>query len=1063
MKKTLLPIVFFLSAMMYAQEPKDGADNIPTVTIDGLLYKLDLGTHTAMVANTNNWEGELNIPEQVAYDGETYTVNSLEWLAFDFCKTLTKVRIPKTVVNIYHYDFFEACKNPFRSCTSLESIEVDEANPSMCSIDGVLFSKDKTQLFCYPAGAKRETYSVPDGVTWIGGDAFAYNSSLTSIYMPNSVAHMAFSTFCNCKSLNSIRLSENIKYIEAYTFDSCDNLRFLDIPESVMGFGESVFRYSPLDTLIIRGTFPDGLRNDTFYFVDKERTVIYCQPSEINKFKTVFKGTVLPLGDWTGVYYRPLINDNKEWTMAYLGAVPPKYHYEQIKLGSAIEVDGMTFKQIVSSSWWNDQDGPSNWKETDEYLGEADGKVYLYNQKSQNTVQIMDFTLKVGDTYRQTEMGDSYDYMFVVTAVTDTVIATSSDKTPRKCLYLSRPGLTTIDDVWIEGIGSLVGGVRGGYELLKVGAIPMLRTCQQDRQTLYEAYHPFLKQGKTWNCQEYYSDLWTGEQWTKDVSYVINGTTPIEGKTYYMMYRGTEEGFEHYCNLREEGRKVWIKPPYDSERLLYDFGMSVGDSYRPNEYEYDYQLTNIQTMRFQYDQLLKVFYYDISEHYDVTAPANHIATAPIVEGVGCEKGWNITKLYEPQPTNGSHQGEQFLSCYEDGKCIFTADDFNELTNPNPADNIAYRPFVEEGKVWKVGTLILDNSVQIVDYYYFDGDTIISGKTCKQMMCQEYISPNYRDWKADDPLKYVGAWYEEDKKVYFYDTTNKQFVLMYDFSLDDNATLQIHGQSYVIGPKQSGGIKGFKGVYREVWEYRDGGNTFRCTPWMEGVGVVYGFPTSNVFNVELADPASFLMSCTVGDEVIYLNDEYEDGATPAEARKRRIDFTHTIKIQPKARIKQEESEACINSSERDVARPKVKALMRNGTEESMYGKYNDQQLCINLDPLDDAYQVRITSESGKAVYEKDINAGSIVGLNIDISTYAKGHYTVTLENSGESFTGEFGAGNADANGDGEVNVADVDFVIEHIGEAFDEKNKAADVNDDGEINVADVDYIIERIK
>ena len=72
---------------------------------------------------------------------------------------------------------------------------------------------------------------------------------------------------------------------------------------------------------------------------------------------------------------------------------------------------------------------------------------------------------------------------FVVTAVTDTVIATSVDKTPRKCLYLSRPGSTNIDDVWVEGIGSLVGGVRGAYVLLSAGAIPMLRTCKQDGQT----------------------------------------------------------------------------------------------------------------------------------------------------------------------------------------------------------------------------------------------------------------------------------------------------------------------------------------------------------------------------------------------------------------------------------------------------------------------------------------------------------------------------------------------------------------------------------------------------
>jgi hypothetical protein len=51
-------------------------------------------------------------------------------------------------------------------------------------------------------------------------------------------------------------------------------------------------------------------------------------------------------------------------------------------------------------------------------------------------------------------------------------------------------------------------------------------------------------------------------------------------------------------------------------------------------------------------------------------------------------------------------------------------------------------------------------------------------------------------------------------------------------------------------------------------------------------------------------------------------------------------------------------------------------------------------------------VSITNETGKVVYEKAINAGSIVGLNIDISAYAKGRYTVTMENSLESFTGEF---------------------------------------------------------
>jgi hypothetical protein len=305
--------------------------------------------------------------------------------------------------------------------------------------------------------------------------------------------------------------------------------------------------------------------------------------------------------------------------------------------------------------------------------------------------------------------------------------------------------------------------------------------------------------------------------------------------------------------------------------------------------------------------------------------------------------------------------------------------------PESSPQMAYRPFIEDGKVWKVGDITSDNSVQLVEYYYFDGDTIIDGKTCMQMMCQRYVNPDYPNYDAVSQLpslSYVGAWYEENKQVYFCDATDQQFKLMYDFSLEDNGTFQKNDLPYVyvIGPRKTGGIKGFKGVYRDVLELADG-KSYKCAPWMEGVGGIYGNPKNNVFNVELGDPGYYLMSCTVGDEVIYLNDDFEDGATPAEARKKRFDFTHTIKTKPKSRTRSEE-------------------------DQSLYGEYNEQQLSIHLDPIDDTYLVSITDESGKAVYEKEINAGNIVGLNIDISAYPEGRYTVTVENSQETFTGEF---------------------------------------------------------
>ena len=225
---------------------------------------------------------------------------------------------------------------------------------------------------------------------------------------------------------------------------------------------------------------------------------------------------------------------------------------------------------------------------------------------------------------------------------------------------------------------------------------------------------------------------------------------------------------------------------------------------------------------------------------------------------------------------------------------------------------------------------------------------------------------------------VGAWYEEDKKVYVCREGTQGMQMLYDFSLETNDTLMLNDYQpyYTVGPKQTGGLKGFKGVYRDIMIAQNGDY---CTTWLEGVGGIDG-PLRNVYLETGSDP-QFLMSCTVGDEVIYLNDEYEDGATPKDMAKKRFDFTHTTKLQPKN--------------------------PRRGEEElSLYGEYTDLQLGIHLDLLDDAYQVRITNESGKVVYEKTINAGTIVGLSIDISAYAKGRYTVTVENSNELFTGEF---------------------------------------------------------
>ena len=315
-------------------------------------------------------------------------------------------------------------------------------------------------------------------------------------------------------------------------------------------------------------------------------------------------------------------------------------------------------------------------------------------------------------------------------------------------------------------------------------------------------------------------------------------------------------------------------------------------------------------------------------------------------------------------------------------------DFMEIVALPVQDD--YRMMVEEGKVWKVGFHGSGNPVQHVAYFYFEGDTIIDGKACKQMMCQQYYSPDYPDYASVSrlpALRPAGAWLEEDKKVYTYDTTSKRFKLMYDFSADANDTVLIN-QDYlfVIGPRQTGDLRGFKGVYRDVLLLAEGGSIF-SPYWLEGVGSIDG-PTTNVYQWDAA-PLQFLMSCTVGEEVIYLNDEYEDAATPEEmnANKHRFDFTHTTKTRPKA------------PEERPSAGSPAET-------QPLYGEYDEQLLSIHLAPLDGTYLVSITNESGETIYEKSVNMANIVGLNIDILSYAEGRHTLTMENSDETFTGVF---------------------------------------------------------
>ena len=309
----------------------DGAvENEHEATVDGLRYCLFPETHEAAVAFGNKWTGELDIPSEISVDGEAYTVSGISHKAFRGCTGLTRVRIPKTIDHITRKENFDEDQigmnmNPFAGCTSLEYIEVDSENTILRSEDGILYSKDGKSLYCYPAGIREEAYAVHDGVTRIGGNAFDRNGYLVSVELPQSVNRLCGGAFSHCASLETVRLPDGLKHIEGnmfqnceslksveipegiesigtFTFYGCTSLKQIDLPESVHTIGKGPFPHQNLDILVIRGILDSQSVNRHLFDGLSESAKVYVPASEIDRYKEVYSGTILPLEDYhTGI------------------------------------------------------------------------------------------------------------------------------------------------------------------------------------------------------------------------------------------------------------------------------------------------------------------------------------------------------------------------------------------------------------------------------------------------------------------------------------------------------------------------------------------------------------------------------------------------------------------------------------------------------------------------------------------------------------------------------------------------------------------------------------------
>ena len=138
-------------------------------------------------------------------------------------------------------------KNIAPNCDSLKRITVDSANPYYRAWGGVLFSRDMTELYCYPAGKAASIYIMPSTVERFY-DAFGGlhlpNISIRLFGdldpMDNNLLPEGWIDFGAALQLENVVLSANVKEISKAAFYNT-GITSIFIPKSVTSIGEKAF------------------------------------------------------------------------------------------------------------------------------------------------------------------------------------------------------------------------------------------------------------------------------------------------------------------------------------------------------------------------------------------------------------------------------------------------------------------------------------------------------------------------------------------------------------------------------------------------------------------------------------------------------------------------------------------------------------------------------------------------------------------------------------------------------------------------------------------------------
>ena len=215
---------------------------------------------------SNEYQGNVAIPEEVTYMNRTRKVTSIGGSAFENCSGLTSVTIPNSVTSIGD-DAFQYCSGltsvtignsvtsiggrAFWGCSGLTSVTIPNSVTSIgyaafsgCyRLTSVTIGNSVTSIgnSAFHGCTRLTSITIPNSVTSIGDGAFENCSGLTSVTIPNSVTSIGGSAFENCSGLTSVTIGSGVTSIGGSAFENCSGLTSVTIPNSVTSIGHYAF------------------------------------------------------------------------------------------------------------------------------------------------------------------------------------------------------------------------------------------------------------------------------------------------------------------------------------------------------------------------------------------------------------------------------------------------------------------------------------------------------------------------------------------------------------------------------------------------------------------------------------------------------------------------------------------------------------------------------------------------------------------------------------------------------------------------------------------------------